>query len=151
MKIIAGNWKMNGSRSALREMQKSLMGISTENLVIFHCTSTYPSNNEEINLNVIPDFIKRFDVPIGYSGHERGITPSILSVAYGAVAVERHITIDRTLWGSDQAASLELEGLARMVRDIRQIPAIAGSGKKVVYNSELPIIQKLRRVKTVSV
>jgi len=137
--------------SSMEEIYHAISVLGDENLVIFHCTSTYPSNNEEINLNVIPDFIKRFDVPIGYSGHERGITPSILSVAYGAVAVERHITIDRTLWGSDQAASLEFEGLARMVRDIRQIPTIAGNGKKVVYERELPIIQKLRRVKTVSV
>ena len=88
-----------------------------------------------------------FNCPIGYSGHERGVTPSVLAVALGADSVERHITTDRTNWGSDQAASLEMAGLYHMVRDIRQVPLLLGNGKKVVYTRELPIIDKLRRVK----
>lgn len=137
--------------STLDEISHAIDVLGKDNLILFHCTSTYPSDAGEINLKAIPDFIKRFDIPIGYSGHERGITPSILAVAYGAVAVERHITIDRTLWGSDQAASLEYEGLARMVRDIKQIPTWCGDGKKIVYEREKPIIKKLRRIKTTNV
>ena len=100
-----------------------------------------------MNLRVIENWKKEFSCPIGYSGHERGITPSVLAVALGANAVERHITTDRTNWGSDQAASLETAGLYHMVRDIRQTPVLLGNGKKIVYPRELPIIEKLRRVK----
>ena len=89
---------------------------------------------------------ERYGCPVGFSGHEKGILPTILSVQIGACAVERHITVDRTLWGSDQAASLEKEGLFRTVRDIRQIKTIMGDGVKRVYDSELPIIKKLRKV-----
>jgi len=114
-------------------------------LVIYHCTSTYPTNANEANLRVIETYKEMFNCPIGYSGHERGVTPSVLAVALGANSVERHITVDRTNWGSDQAASLEMAGLYHMVRDIRQVPALLGDGQKVVYPSELPIIEKLRR------
>ena len=100
-----------------------------------------------MNLRVIETFKNEFNCPIGYSGHERGVTPSVLAVAVGANSVERHITLDRTNWGSDQAASLEMAGLYHMVRDIRQVPALLGDGEKVVYPRELPIIEKLRRVK----
>ena len=137
--------------STMEEIYHAVSVLGEDNLVIFHCTSTYPCENDEINLKAISYLETKFSCPIGYSGHERGISPSVLSVAFGAVAVERHITVDRTLWGSDQAASLEYEGLARMVRDIRHIPTIAGDRKKVVYERELPIIKKLRRKKTVCV
>ena len=100
----------------------------------------------ETNLRVIETFKKEFSCPVGYSGHERGVTPSVLAVALGANSVERHITTDRTNWGSDQAASLEMAGLYHMVRDIRQTPMLLGDGIKVVYKRELPIIEKLRRV-----
>ncbi len=120
--------------------------ILGDNLVILHCTSTYPTDNEEINLAVIPAFKERYNIPIGYSGHERGLTPTLLAVAFGAVAVERHITLDRTLWGSDHAASLEPEGLFRLIRDIRQVPVLRGDGRKLVYDREKPILTKLRRV-----
>ena len=100
-----------------------------------------------MNLRVIETLKKEFNCPIGYSGHERGVTPSVLAVALGANSVERHITVDRTNWGSDQAASLETAGLYHMVRDIRQVPDLLGDGIKVVYPRELPIIDKLRRVK----
>ena len=100
-----------------------------------------------MNLRVIPEFKKEFSCPIGYSGHERGITPSVIAVVMGANSVERHITNDRTNWGSDQAASLETAGLYHMVRDIRQVPILLGDGVKVVYDRELPIIEKLRRVR----
>ncbi len=133
--------------STLEEIRHAVSILGEDNLVIFHCTSTYPSNTEEMNLRVIESFKKEFNCPIGYSGHERGVTPSVLAVALGAAAVERHITVDRTNWGSDQAASLEMAGLYHMVRDIRQVPTLLGDGVKVVYPREVPIIEKLRRVK----
>lgn len=132
--------------SSYEEIEHSLKITSTENVVLYHCTSTYPTNADEANLLVIRDFINKFDCPVGYSGHERGISPSTLSVALGACSVERHITLDRTMWGSDQAASLEPEGLFRLVRDIRSVPVLLGDGNKIVYESEKPIIKKLRKV-----
>lgn len=132
--------------STMEQISHAVDVLGKENLIIFHCTSTYPSNNDEINLNVIPELEKQFKCLIGYSGHERGILPSTIAVVKGAVAVERHITLDRTLWGSDQPASLEPEGLYRLVRDIRNIPVACGDGKKIVYDREIPIIKKLRRV-----
>ncbi|EKE03108.1 MAG: hypothetical protein ACD_20C00259G0008 [uncultured bacterium] len=133
--------------STQEEIDHAIEVLGEDDLIIYHCTSTYPSDSDEINLSVISDYRKRYNFPIGFSGHERGITPSIIAVALGAVSVERHITLDRTMWGSDQAASLEPEGLFRLVRDVRQLPAMMGNGNKVVYESEKPIIKKLRRVK----
>lgn len=131
--------------STMEEIKHAVEILGKDNLIIYHCTSTYPSNAEETNLKVIETLKKEFNVPIGYSGHERGITPSIIAATLGACSVERHITTDRTNWGSDQAASLELTGLSHMVRDIRQIPALLGDGIKVVYDREIPIKEKLRR------
>ena len=131
--------------STLEQIKHAVEVLGKENLVIYHCTSTYPSNNDEQNLAVIPFLKNTFDCPIGFSGHERGITPSIMSVVLGACSVERHITLDRTNWGSDQAASLEKNGLFHMVRDIRQVPEILGDGIKRVFDREVPIIEKLRR------
>ena len=136
--------------STMEEINHAVSILGEDNLIIMHCTSTYPSNSDEMNLKVIQTFKKEFSCPIGYSGHERGITPSVIAVALGANVVERHITTDRTNWGSDQAASLETSGLYHMVRDIRQTPVLLGDGKKIVYPRELPIIDKLRRVKGVS-
>lgn len=133
--------------STMEEIRHAVSILGEDNLVIYHCTSTYPSDTGEMNLRVIPEFKKEFSCPIGYSGHERGVTPSVIAVVMGANSVERHITNDRTNWGSDQAASLETAGLYHMVRDIRQVPILLGDGVKVVYDRELPIIEKLRRVR----
>ena len=132
--------------STMAQITHALSILGEENTILYHCTSTYPTEHNEINLRTIEDLRRRFSCPIGYSGHEKGILPSVLAVAFGAVSVERHITLDRTLWGSDHAASLEPEGLRRMVRDIRLIPVINGDGEKKVYESEIPIIKKLRRI-----
>ena len=131
--------------STMEERRHAVSILGEDNLVIFQCTSTYPTEHNEINLRVIEEFRKEFSCPIGYSGHEKGLLPSILAVELGASSVERHITIDRTLWGSDQAASLEPEGLRRMVRDIREVKTILGNGKKIVYDSEIPVKNKLRK------
>lgn len=132
--------------STMEEIRHAVDILGEDNLVLFHCTSTYPTDHNQINLRVIQKLKEEFSCPVGYSGHERGLLPSILSVEVGASAVERHITVDRTLWGSDQAASLEPEGLRRMVRDIREVKKVLGDGIKVVYDSEIPVRNKLRKV-----
>lgn len=133
--------------STMEQVRHAVDILGEEDLILYHCTSTYPSNSDETNLKVIETFKKEFSCPVGYSGHERGVTPSVIAVALGANSIERHITVDRTNWGSDQAASLEMAGLYHMVRDIRQTPSLLGNGIKIVYPRELPIIDKLRRVK----
>lgn len=133
--------------STMEEIKHAVDILGEENLILCQCTATYPTEINEVNLKVIETFKKNFSCLVGYSGHEKGYIPSVLSVVYGAVFVERHITLDRTLWGSDQAASLEPEGLRRMIRDIKNITIASGDGKKIVYESEKPIIAKLRKVK----
>ena len=132
--------------STMEEIDQAIDVIGLDNTVIYHCTSTYPSDNSELNLNVIKTLKEKYDCPIGYSGHEKGIVSSTIAVVLGACSVERHITMDRALWGSDQAASLEPEGLRKMVRDIRNVKAFLGDGIKKVYDSEIPIKKKLRKV-----
>ena len=112
---------------------------------IMHCTSTYPSKPEELNLSCIASLRDAFKCKVGYSGHEVGLSTSVAAAALGATSIERHITLDRSMYGSDQAASIEIAGFKRLVRDIRTVEAAIGDGKKVVYESELPIRQKLRR------
>jgi N-acetylneuraminate synthase len=131
--------------STLKEIDKAVEFLGTDKLILYHCTSTYPTQNNEINLKVIPELKKRYNCLVGYSGHERGIAPSTIAAAMGACSIERHITLDRTMWGSDQAASLEGEGLRKLVRDIRNVKDFLGDGKKCVYKSEIPIKEKLRR------
>lgn len=120
--------------------------LGTDGLVILHCTSTYPSKPEELNLKGIQTLRERFNVPIGYSGHEVGLYTTFAAVALGACLVERHITLDRAMWGSDQAASVEPQGIARLVADVRVLEAAMGDGRIRIYDSELPIMQKLRRI-----
>jgi N-acetylneuraminate synthase len=121
--------------------------LKGSDFVLLHTTSTYPSKDEDLNLAVIGTLQKRYDAPIGYSGHEVGVMPSVMAViGYGAVAVERHITLDRAMWGSDQAASLEPRGMDLMARYIRQWPVVRGDGVKRVLADEIPIQKKLRRV-----
>lgn len=132
--------------STLAQIDHAVEVLGKENLAIMHCTSTYPSKPQELNLLVIPELKKRYGVPVGYSGHEVGLSTTLAAVALGACMIERHITLDRAMWGSDQAASVEPQGFARMVRDTRTIEAALGDGVKRVYDSELPIIKKLRRV-----
>jgi N-acetylneuraminate synthase len=114
---------------------------------LLHCTSTYPSSPSEINLSVIDTLRSRFDCVVGYSGHEVGLQVSLAAVAMGASLLERHITLDRAMWGSDQAASVEPGGLRRLVRDVRVIETARGDGVKRVYESELPAMRRLRRVR----
>jgi N-acetylneuraminate synthase len=120
--------------------------LGRERLILCHTTSSYPAPPAELNLRMIHTLMHTFpDVPIGYSGHEIGLQTTIAAVAMGACFVERHITLDRAKWGSDQAASVEPNGLARLVRDIRVVESALGDGVKRVYDSELPVLRKLRR------
>jgi N-acetylneuraminate synthase len=112
--------------------------------MFLHCTSSYPARASEINLRMIDTLRERYRRPVGYSGHEVGLQISLAAVARGADALERHITLDRAMWGSDQAASVEPQGLQRLVRDIRVIEMALGDGVKQVYDSELPVRAKLR-------
>lgn len=120
--------------------------LGTAALVLMHCTSTYPSAVEELNLRVIPHLLQHYGVPVGYSGHEVGLYTTLAAVVLGACVVERHITLDRASWGSDQSASVEPQGFARLVKDIRAVEAALGDGVKRVYDSELPVMRKLRRI-----
>lgn len=134
--------------STIAQIDHAVEILGTRNLIILHATSTYPSKPEELNLACIPMLKERYKVPVGYSGHEVGLSTSAAAVALGACMVERHITLDRAMWGSDQAASVEPQGFHRLVRDIRTIEAAMGDGNKVVYPSEVPIREKLRRIDT---
>jgi len=120
--------------------------IKKNDLVLLHSTSSYPCAQEELNLQVIHTLKSKMDCLVGYSGHEVGLLPTVIAVCFGATVVERHITMDRAMWGSDQAASVEPHGLLRLVNEIRQAKVAIGDGIKCVYPSEQKSIRKLRRM-----
>jgi N-acetylneuraminate synthase len=132
--------------STMAQIDRAVEVLGLNNLVILHATSTYPASYDELNLKVIPVLARRFGIPVGYSGHETGIASSVAAVVLGASMVERHLTLDRAMWGSDQAASLEPNGMQRLVRDIRLIELSLGDGQKRLLDREIPIMEKLRRV-----
>lgn len=131
--------------STMEQINHAVDILGQDDLVILHCTSTYPSSPEELNLKAIPKFKEIFSCPIGYSGHETGVFSSAVAAVMGACVIERHITLDRAMYGSDQAASLGPPGLKRLVRDIHLLSTILGDGVKKVYDTERPIMEKLRR------
>jgi N-acetylneuraminate synthase len=137
--------------STMEQIRAAVDTLGEENLVIAHSTSAYPCPISELNLRVIETLKREFRAPIGYSGHEVGLPTTIAAVAFGACYVERHITLDRAMWGSDQAASVEPGGLDRLVKYIRVVEEALGDGMKRVYDSELPIMNRLRRADTVTV
>ena len=133
--------------STMKEIKRAVEVLGHENLVIMHCTSTYPCEPDELNLRMIETLRREFPKnPIGYSGHEVGLVPSAVAVALGACMVERHLTLDRAMWGSDQAASVEPGGFERLVKYVRVSEESLGDGIKKVYDSELSSLKKLRRV-----
>jgi N-acetylneuraminate synthase len=127
------------------EIEHAVAWFDRSRMMLMHATSTYPCPPDELNLRMIQTLRTRYNVPVGYSGHETGLQTTVAAVALGACAVERHITLDRAMWGTDQAASVEPAGLHRLVRDIRVVERAFGDGVKHVYASELPIRAKLRR------
>jgi len=138
---------ISSGMSTMEQIKRGVEVVGAYNLVIMHCTSTYPCEPEELNLNMIKTLRSEFpNNPIGYSGHEVGLVPSAIAVAFGACMIERHLTLDRAMWGSDQAASVEPGGFERLVKYIRVTEASLGDGVKKVYESEKGSMKKLRRV-----
>jgi len=132
--------------STIEQIDKAVETLGKENLSLMHATSTYPLPPEEANIRMITTLKERYGVPVGYSGHETGLQISIAAVALGAVSVERHITMDRAMWGSDHGASLEPKGFVSLVRDIRILEQAMGDGVKRIYPGELAPLSKLRRI-----
>ncbi len=134
--------------STMEQTEKAVSILGENNLILLHCVSTYPAEHENINLQIIHTLYERFpNCVIGYSGHERGLQISLAAAAMGASVIERHLTLDRTMWGSDHAASLEPKGIQLLIRDIRTLELAWGDGVKKVLPQEMPIIEKLRRKK----
>jgi N-acetylneuraminate synthase len=132
--------------STMDQIHEAVAVTGSDNLLITHTTSTYPCEPDELNLRVIQTLREQFpNVPIGYSGHEVGLIPSAVAVALGACLVERHVTLDRAMWGTDQAASVEPGGVEKLVKYLRVTEHALGDGHKVVYDSEKPSMKKLRR------
>jgi len=137
---------MSTGMSTIDQIDRALDILGKEKVILLHCTSTYPSKPDELNLMVIKQLASRYSIPIGYSGHEVGLYTTLAAVVIGACLIERHITLDRSMWGSDQAASVEPYGMHRLVKDIRFVERAMGDGIKRVYDSEIPVMKKLRRV-----
>lgn len=133
--------------STLEDVDHAVELLTHEYLILLHTCSAYPAHYDELNLRVMPTLKGRYGLPVGYSGHETGLPSTIAAVALGACMVERHITLDRAMWGSDHAASLEPNGIIRLVRDIRLVEMAMGEGQKRVLPREIPVIQRLRLAK----
>lgn len=132
--------------STSKEIEDAVRYVGLDNLMIAHSTSAYPCPPQELNLRMIPTLMQQFPgTPIGYSGHETGLSTTVTAVALGATFVERHFTLDRAMWGSDHAASVEPGGMMKLVRDIRDTELALGDGVKVVYESEREPLRRLRR------
>jgi len=132
--------------STIEEIDQAVEVLGTSRLTLMHSTSTYPCPPNEANLRTIETLRLRYGVPVGYSGHETGLQISLAAVALGAVAIERHVTLDRSMWGTDQAASIEPHGLQRLVRDIRVLELALGDGVKRIFPGEEEPRRRLRRV-----
>lgn len=132
--------------STIEQISRAVRLVGENNLIILHCTSTYPAKDGELNLKMIKTLRKYFNCPVGYSGHEVGVYPSIAAAVLGACVIERHITLDRAMYGSDQAASLEKKGLSIISKECNSIYNYLGDGRKIVYESEKKPMDKLRRV-----
>jgi N-acetylneuraminate synthase len=131
--------------STPEEVDRAIEILGRDNLILLHTISTYPAELEELNLNTIVTLKQRYGLPVGYSGHEVGLSPSVMAAVLGSCMIERHITLDRAMWGSDHSASIEPKGLELLVRDVRVWEKVKGDGVKKLYESEVPVKQKLRR------
>tara|TARA_Y100000768_G_scaffold53399_1_gene35145 strand:+ start:2025 stop:2897 length:873 start_codon:yes stop_codon:yes gene_type:complete len=135
---------MSTGMSTMKEIQTAVEILDCDNFLIAHSTSSYPANYNELNLKMINTLDEMYDCPIGYSGHEVGLSTTISTIPLGACFIERHITLSRAMWGTDQSASIEPQGMVKLARDIRLVESALGDGIKKVYDSEKPIIAKLR-------
>lgn len=131
--------------STIEEIDHAVDVLGLNDLILLHAVSTYPANNKDLNLLVVPELMRRYQLPIGYSGHEVCLSPSIMATVLGACMIERHLTLDRSIWGSDHAASVEPADLRNLIRDIRIWKVAKGNGKKVLLEAEIPVRDKLRR------
>jgi N-acetylneuraminate synthase len=135
--------------STMEEIRTAIDKFGTDNLLIAHSTSAYPCPPHELNLRMIETLADLWPgTPIGYSGHETGLATTLAAVAMGASFVERHFTLDRAMWGSDHAASVEPQGMQKLVRDIRDVELSLGDGVKRVYESEMGAMKRLRRARS---
>jgi N-acetylneuraminate synthase len=132
--------------SSLEQLDHAVDLLGKKDLVLLHCCSAYPANYQDLNLRLIPYLHNRYEIPIGYSGHETGLPTSAAAMVLGACIIERHITLDRAMWGSDQAASLEPNGINRLIRDIRLIELAMGKAEKKILPCEEPLIKRLRNI-----
>ena len=146
LKNIGSPIMLSSGMSDVELVKKAVSFIGEDDIILMHATSTYPAKTEEINLRVLQTYMKMFSCPIGYSGHEVGLQITLAAVAMGANAIERHITLDRSMWGSDQAASVEPIGLMKLVRDIRIIENALGDGVKRILPSEEEVMKRLRKI-----
>jgi len=149
LRIIAEEGKhtfISTGMSTSEDIEKALAIFCTATcpVTLFHCVSTYPCKDEDCNINLVKNLQIQYNIPVGYSGHEAGILPSLLAVAVGATALERHITLDKTMYGSDQSASIECEALQTLIRESRQVTNTLGTGQKEFLQHEIPIAEKLR-------
>jgi N-acetylneuraminate synthase len=146
MKSMGRPLMISTGMSTLAEIDAAVAGLGAGGLLLAHSTSAYPCPLDNLNLRLIPFLGERYaPAVIGYSGHEPGLAPTAAAVALGARFVERHVTLDRSMWGSDQAASVEMRGMEILVRNIRDIETALGDGVKRVYESERDSRARLRR------
>ena len=137
--------------SQMEQIKAAVELVGTDDLILAHCTSAYPCPPAELNLKMIQTLRDMYPCPIGYSGHEVGLPTTVAAVTLGACLIERHVTLDRAMWGSDQAASIEPGGLRKLVKYIRVVEEALGDGVKTVYESEQPGLHKLRRTDTLPI
>jgi N-acetylneuraminate synthase len=141
VKIIAST-----GMSTMEEVDAAVDVLKGHDFAIMHCNSSYPAKIDELNLSCIKTLKDRYDCEVGYSGHEFRLGTTVASVYLGATMIERHITLDRTMWGTDQTSSVEPQGLIKLVNGVRELEKAHGDGVKVVTKDELPIRKKLRGV-----
>tara|TARA_Y100001978_G_C23699797_1_gene440065 strand:- start:2775 stop:3638 length:864 start_codon:yes stop_codon:yes gene_type:complete len=149
LELVASEKKptfLSTGMTKLSEIDKAVKIFSSHKceLMLFHTVSTYPAEESDLNLNCINNLKERYNLPVGYSGHESSVSPSIVAATLGAPVIERHITLDRAMYGSDQAASLQYEGLKQLSTILRKLPLILGSGEKTILSKELEVARKLR-------
>ena len=149
VKLLGKPYILSTGMSTIDQIKETVEKFGTDNLLIAHSTSAYPCPPKELNLKMIDTLEELYPAtPVGYSGHETGLSTTVAAVAMGASFIERHFTLDRAMWGSDQAASVEPQGMQRLVRDIRDIEQAWGDGIKRVYDSEISAMKRLRRTAT---
>lgn len=132
--------------SSIKEIDHAVRIVKsyTDNFALLHSNSTYPAAIEELNLKVVPALQEKYGCVTGYSGHEFGLVTTVMAVCFGAKIIERHVTLQRTMWGTDQMASVEPQGMIKLIQEIRAIEKAMGDGRKRVYESEIPVRKKLR-------